>query len=362
MNAAASAARPLVPRADPAALAFDDVSHAYGRTVAVDHVSLEVRPGAVVALLGESGCGKTTLLRIAAGVERPGGGAVRLDGRVVSAGPGYLPPERRGVGLMFQDYALFPHMTVLANVLFGLKALPRAEADARARAALARVGMSAHVGRYPTELSGGQQQRVALARAIAPRPRVLLMDEPFSGLDKRLRDAVRDETVAVLRETGATAVIVTHDPEEAMRMADEIVLMRGGRVAQAGAPEALYRAPVDLFVARFFSELNELPAVVRAGRAHCALGELPAKGVPDGAAVVAVRPQGLRIGARGTGEPARIVARRFLGDAEQIELLVDGLTARLRARVRPGGDASPGTDVAVTLDASETLVFMAGGA
>lgn len=362
MNAAAPAALPLVPRADPAALAFEDVSHAYGRTVAVDHVSLEVRPGAVVALLGESGCGKTTLLRIAAGVERPAGGVVRLDGRMVSAGPGYLPPERRGVGLMFQDYALFPHMTVLANVLFGLKALPRGEANVRARAALARVGLSDHVGRYPTELSGGQQQRAALARAIAPRPRVLLMDEPFSGLDKRLRDAVRDETVAVLRETGATAVIVTHDPEEAMRMADEIVLMRGGRVAQAGAPEALYRAPADLFVARFFSELNELPAVARGGVAACAFGALSAPGVPDGPAVVAVRPHGLRLGSPERGLRARVVGRRFLGDVEQIELSVDGLTAPLRARVRPGGDSSPGTDVGVTLDAAESLVFVARGA
>ncbi len=252
----------------PSRLTFDDVTHVYGTTEAVNGLSLDVSPGEIVALLGRSGCGKTTLLRVAAGIERQTGGHVLLDGRVMAGGNEFLPPEKRGIGLVFQDYALFPHMSVAENVAFGLKNLPKAEARAIALSALGRVGLARHADDYPHRLSGGEQQRAALARAIAPRPGVLLMDEPFSGLDRRLRDSVREETLAVLNESGATSLIVTHDPEEAMRMADRIALMHEGRLVQVGTPEDLFLRPQTLFAARFFSDINELDAVVRDGVAH----------------------------------------------------------------------------------------------
>ena len=218
-----------------ARLVLDEVGHVYpGGVMALEAVSLVVEPGEIVCLLGPSGCGKTTLLRIAAGIERQTSGRILIDGTEL-AGPGtFIAPEKRGIGLMFQDYALFPHMTILDNVMYGLKALPRGDADIAARRALSRVGLADYAGEYPHLLSGGEQQRVALARAIAPRPGVLLMDEPFSNLDRRMRDDVRDETIAMLREARATTIVVTHDPEEAMRMADRIALMRAGRLVQVG--------------------------------------------------------------------------------------------------------------------------------
>src|SRR5918912_181896 len=246
----------------PAELAFDRVSQDYGSVRALDGVSLAVRPGELVCLLGPSGCGKTTLLRVAAGVETPTQGRVLLDGQEVTGPKKFLPPEARGIGLMFQDYALFPHLSILENVTFGLRDLPARDAEVSARRALARVGMERYASDYPHVLSGGEQQRVALARSVAPRPGVLLMDEPFSNLDRRMRDAIRDETVAVLREIGATTVVVTHDPEEAMRIADRIVLMRSGRIVQAGDAETIYRAPADLLAARFFCDFNEVESEV----------------------------------------------------------------------------------------------------
>src|SRR5919205_2170261 len=266
----------------PAELTFENVSQIYGPTRALDHVSLTVAPGEIVCLLGHSGCGKTTLLRVAAGVETPTGGRVFLDNIEVSGPKTLLPPEKRGTGLMFQDYALFPHLTILENVTFGLRDLPSREAQASARRALARVGLEDKAGAYPDILSGGEQQRVALARSIAPRPGVLLMDEPFSNLDRRMSDAIREETVAILREMGATTIVVTHDPEEAMRIADRIVLMRAGRIVQAGDAETIYRRPADLFAARFFCDFNEIPGTVRNGRVTCPVGMFPAPDLGDG--------------------------------------------------------------------------------
>ena len=258
------------------------MTHNYGAVTAVSDLSLDVAPGEIVALLGRSGCGKTTLLRIAAGIERQSAGRVLLDGRAVADGGLFEPPETRGIGFVFQDYALFPHLSVADNVAFGLRNLPRAQAKAVALKALGRVGLAHHAGDYPHELSGGEQQRVALARAIAPRPGVLLMDEPFSGLDRRLRDSVREETLAVLHETQATSLLVTHDPEEAMRMADRIALMHLGSLIQIGTPEELYLRPKSLFAARFFSEINELEGVVKAGSVETALGVASANGHADG--------------------------------------------------------------------------------
>ena len=231
------------PASIAARLTYENVTHRYGDVVAVRDFSLDIEPGEIVCLLGRSGCGKTTLLRLAAGVEEPASGRILINDREVSGDDRFLPPERRGVGLMFQDFALFPHLTNLANVMFGLKALPKADAEREARFALARVGLAHLADVYPHMLSGGEQQRVALARAVAPRPSVLLMDEPFSGLDRRLRDEVRDDTLNVLRDSRVTCVIVTHDPEEALRMADRVALMREGRLVQVDTPEANLSAP-----------------------------------------------------------------------------------------------------------------------
>lgn len=352
--------RTPTPASIAASLAFDDVRHAYGDVESVRGVSLEIAPGEVVSLIGHSGCGKTTLLRLAAGLERPISGRVLLDGLEIAGPRTFIPPERRGIGLMFQDYALFPHLTNRENVMFGLRGFSRADAERQARLALERVDLGPLADEYPHMLSGGEQQRVALARAIAPRPAVILMDEPFSGLDRRLRDAVRADTLAILREARATCLIVTHDPEEAMRMADRIALMRAGRLLEVGDPADLYRNPGSLFAARFFSEMNELPGAVRNGRIETPLGLFAAPGISEGAsAVVCVRPQGVMLRPAGHCIPGRVVARRSLGEVDLFEIVVSGLEAPVLARVREGGNRMPGEDVGVDVSPTEVLVFEA---
>lgn len=328
-----------------ASLAFEHVSHDYGGAQVLDDVSIRAEPGETLCLLGPSGSGKTTLLRIASGIEMQSSGRVRINEKVVSEGSVHVPPEHRGVGLVFQDYALFPHLTILENVRFGLKGVERRLADQTAMRMLARVGMDGHCGMYPQQLSGGEQQRVALARALAPRPGILLMDEPFSGLDARLRDSVREETIGLLRDMRATAVIVTHDPEEALRVGDQIALLRGGRLVQAGNGEALYYRPVDMFTARFFSELNIFTTRVSGGLADTPLGTVPAGGFSDGEKIdVCVRLADVAVeqpgDLRGSGLPsvnARITQRRFVGIAEIVELVLEGHEEPVRARVRAGG-------------------------
>ena len=342
-----------------AGLVFENVSHDYDGVISVENLSLSIAPGEVLCLLGHSGCGKTTLMRIAAGVERQSRGRVLINGQEIAGDSVFMPPEKRGVGLMFQDYALFPHMSILANVMFGLTNLPKREAQAAALGALGRVGLADYAGDYPHALSGGEQQRVALARALVPRPGILLMDEPFSGLDKRLRDNVRDETLAVIRETRATCIIVTHDPEEAMRMGDRIALMRHGRLVQQGTAADLYKAPVDLFAARFFSELNQLEGLVTSVGVETPVGVLEAEGLSKGEKVdVCVRPQGVILHAAGLcGVPGRIRSKRFVGEVDLLSIAVDGMDVPLQARVRAGSPWERGMDVAVTTDPKDVLVF-----
>ena len=349
--------RSRTPAAIAARLTYRGVTHRYGAVEAVTDLSLDIAPGEIVSLLGPSGCGKTTLLRLAAGVERPSAGSILINEREV-AGARFEPPESRNVGLMFQDFALFPHLSNLANVMFGLKSLPAAEAEREARRALDRLGLAGHANLYPHMLSGGEQQRVALARAIAPRPSVLLMDEPFSGLDRRLRDQVRADVLHVLRESRVTCVIVTHDSEEAMRVADRIALMRAGRLVQVGEPAAIYSAPVDLAAARFFCELNEVRGTVRAGRLDTPLGSFAAPNLADGSeGVAAIRPQGVSLLPAGSGIPGRLENRRFLGEVELLEVVVNGSEEPLRARVRAGISVAPKAEVGVAIDPAEVLVF-----
>ncbi|MEL6316205.1 MAG: ABC transporter ATP-binding protein [Pseudomonadota bacterium] len=326
-------------------LSLEAVTRVFGGARAVDDVSLEIARGELVCLLGPSGCGKSTTLRIAAGVERQDAGVVRIDGRAVSDGRSHAPPERRGIGLMFQDFALFPHLTAAENVAFGVRGSDR---TAVAERWLERVGLGGRGGAYPHELSGGEQQRVALARALAPRPGVVLMDEPFSALDPRLRDQVRDETLSLLKESGASVLMVTHDPDEALRMSDRIALMREGRIVQIGAPYHVYNHPVDRRAAAFFSDLNVIHGTVASQQTETPFGRFLTPGLADRADVeVIIRPQHLKIDmdgpdggpadSAGNGVAARgaVTRARFMGAHSLIEVRMDYDGSVLRA-TQPG--------------------------
>lgn len=331
----------------PTRLMVEHLGRSFAGRKVVDDISLDVAPGQVTCLLGPSGCGKSTTLRIIAGVERGDTGTVSIDGQVM-AGPGlHLPPEKRSVGLMFQDFALFPHLTVDENVAFGLR-LDRTARQRRVDELLERVNLHGFGAKHPHELSGGEQQRVALARALAPRPKVMLMDEPFSGLDNRLRDGIRDTTLDILKEEGTAVVLVTHEPDEAMRMADEIVLMRAGRMVQKGAPYNVYNTPVDRAAAAFFSDINVIRGVSRGALTETPFGAFLTPGHADGAEVdIVIRPQHLKIdfdrAGRGPnptpqdGTAARgIVQRaRYLGRESLVEFRMDFDGSTLTASV-PG--------------------------
>jgi len=346
-----------------ARLTFEGVERRYGDTYALHHVDLDIAPGEVVCLLGPSGCGKTTLLRIASGIEKPSAGRVLINDREVAGPNAFVPPERRSVGLMFQDFALFPHLSILENVAFGLKKLPREEARRSALAVLTRVGLQKFADAYPHTLSGGQQQRVALARAIVPRPSVMLMDEPFSGLDVQLRDEMQEETLALLRETRATSLIVTHHPEEAMRLGDRIAVLRGGRVMQYDKAETLYDHPADLLVARMFSEINEVSYSVSGGQVDTPLGRLDAPGgLKDGeTAVVCIRERGVELKPLGQGLSGRVLHVRFLGDIDLLEIGVQGFEAPLRVRTPHYARWVKGAEVGIEVDPARLLVFPAAG-
>lgn len=316
----------------PAAISAVDIHLRFGTNRAVDGASLTVAPGSLVALLGPSGSGKTTMLRVIAGFETPDAGTVAVGGRVVT-GPGvWLEPEARRIGMVFQEGALFPHLTVAGNVGFG-------DADsARVARCLELVGLADRAKSYPHELSGGERQRVALARALAPEPDVVLLDEPFASLDAGLRLALREEVARILGEAGASALLVTHDQEEALSLADAVVVMRAGRVEQSGSPEDLYRRPASRWIAEFLGDAEVLPAVVGNGVATCELGRFPATS-EDGRVSVVVRPESIVLAeARpgiDSGVAARIVGRWFYGHDQVVELeLASGRRVRSRG---PGG-------------------------
>ena len=342
-----------------AGLSFENVDVRLGDRLVLSDFSLVLNPGEIVCLLGDSGSGKSTLLRAAAGLVPVAAGAIRINDEIMSSPDVHMPPDRRGVGLMFQDFALFPHKTLLQNVLFGLNRLDRKSARDRARATLDRVGLGDREGDYPHRLSGGQQQRLALARAIAPRPGILMLDEPFSGLDARMRESVRAETLAVLRETRATSVIVTHDPEEAMLLGDRVALLREGRLVQVDAAETIYAAPVDLSAARFLSPLSEFDGRVANGRIDTPLGVVPAEGFAEGAAVtIGLRPVGaVKIAGSGAGVPGRILAKRTALGIDIYEVSVDGLDRPLLVRCPADADLTPGRDISVSLSVADVLVF-----
>jgi iron(III) transport system ATP-binding protein len=344
-----------------AGLTFEAVERRFGGFDALQGVTLDIAPGEVVCLLGPSGSGKTTLLRIASGIERPTGGRVLISGQEVAGPSRFVPPERRGVGLMFQDFALFPHLTIRDNVAFGLKTMMAREEAARAAlAALDRVGLKRYANAYPHTLSGGEQQRVALARALLPRPAVMLMDEPFSGLDVQLREHLQEATLALLRETRATSLIVTHAPAEAIRMGDRIAVMHGGRIVQAGKAEELYRDPANLFVARLFSEINEIPVRVSGGALRTPIGTFVVPDLAEGEeAVVCIRRRSIRLAPAGEGLAGRVLRARFLGDQAMLEIAAEGFELPLTTLVHYGAQPQQGTEVGLVVEPESVLVFPA---
>ena len=335
----------------------------------VRDLSLSVAPGQVTCLLGPSGCGKSTTLRIIAGVEHQDRGEIWVDGVQICGDDTHVPPEGRSIGLMFQDFALFPHLTVARNVAFGLTG-GKAEAQARVGALLEKVGLSGFGDKFPHELSGGEQQRVALARALAPRPKIMLMDEPFSGLDDRLRDGIRDETLSVLKEEGTAVLLVTHEPHEAMRMADEIALMRGGQIVQQGNPYNIYNSPVDREAAAFFSDINVIRGQSNGALTETPFGQFLTPGHADGAAVeIIVRPQHLKIdfdrsgsGPNPTpsdGAPAKGVVERarFMGRESLVEFRMAFDGSLLKATVPAVFLPKPGTTLWLTMRRDRCFVF-----
>jgi iron(III) transport system ATP-binding protein len=330
----------------------DGVWKRFGETVAVRGADLCVDRGEIVALLGPSGCGKTTLLRLLAGFEEPDQGRIEIDGAVVAGAGAFVPPERRRVGMVFQDYALFPHLTVAANVCFGLARGTRA---ARLPELLALVGLEGLERRYPYELSGGQQQRVALARALAPEPQLVLLDEPWSNIDPHLRSVLRDEIAAILREVGVTGVLVTHDREEAFSLADRIALMREGTVVQEGTPEDLYLAPSDRWAAEFVGAGNFLSGRIEGELVETALGRFPHTARPATADVeVLVRPEQLELEPDPTGA-AEVVAREFRGHDVFYRLRLDGVEL---VSQRPSTEVVPlGARVSIRLHHGRVAVF-----
>ncbi len=315
-------------------LKFDRVAFVVPNRKILDQISFELAPGEIVSFLGPSGCGKTSLLRLAAGVSQPSEGSIIIDQDEVSGPHRFVVPERRNVGLMFQDFVLFPHMTVLQNVKYGLRGWSDKDAEDAARRGLARVGMEAAAQQYPYQLSGGEQQRVALARAIVPRPQILLMDEPFSGLDQRLRDAVRGETMALLREMRATSILVTHDPQEAMEVSDRIFLMRAGRIIQSGTPETMFESPIDPEAALFFSDGNQFVGTVKSGQVDTVLGRFPASGFVEGTqALVIIRPQLIELAEGRLGHEAFVKDVQFRGSAKLLTLIFQGAEKEMFALI-----------------------------
>lgn len=307
-----------------------NVSKHYDDVLAVDDVSIAVAPHELLVLLGSSGCGKTTTLRLIAGLERPSGGEIFLNGELVANGQTWVPPEQRRIGMVFQDYALFPHLTVAQNIEFPLNGIRGAARQRRVLEMLDLVGLTGTEKRFPHQLSGGQQQRVALARALAAEPTVVLLDEPFSNLDASLRKFMREEVRRILKAADTTAIFVTHDQEEAMRIADRVAVMRGGNLLQAGKPEDLYRYPATQDVANFLGETNWLAGVAKGQTVETALGILPLAKVISGHVEVMIRPEALTLLLDEQGDGC-VVDTRFFGHYQLITVkLGDGTLLDVR--------------------------------
>jgi len=337
---------------------LQDLSRSFGTTRALDRLSLEIAPGELVALLGPSGCGKTTALRIVAGFESADTGSVLVDGKDISS----VPAARRDMGMVFQSYSLFPNMSALDNVGFGLRMRKMGSADRRKKAGelLDMVGLSPQAKQFPHQLSGGQQQRVALARALAIEPRVLLLDEPLSALDAKVRLQLREQIRTLQQRLGTTTLFVTHDQEEALSMADRVGVMRNGKLEQIAAPDELYDHPATSFVAEFVGVMNRIPGELQSDRLVAVLGGLvPVQEGSDAApgdVDVLVRPEGLRMELIQNGNGI-VTNRTFLGSVTRVSVLLSGdVTVRVDKPSSEAAALPPGTSVAVSLPPEPVLV------
>jgi iron(III) transport system ATP-binding protein len=334
---------------------LEGLSVARGNTLAVDNASLIIRGREITALVGPSGCGKTSVLRTIAGFELPVSGSVLIAGEPVAGVGRWVSPERRRVGMVFQEGAVFPHLNVWNNVLYGVTR--HRDGEREAERALRLVGLDALRNRFPDELSGGQQQLVALARALAPAPRVVLLDEPFASLDASLRQRLREEVRSILRTAGITAVLVTHDQEEALSLADRVAVMRRGRILQVGSPGEVYDRPSSVEVAEFIGGGQLIDCTIARGRLESAVGALRTD-APDGAARLLVRPEAICIlpAEAPAGVPARVVHSRYFGHDALHEVELAG-GERLQVRTWGSSDLEPGPELRVALTATELRVF-----
>lgn len=332
----------------------------YPSLTVLDGLDLDVAPGSLVALLGASGCGKTTLLRLVAGFDRTDDGTIELDGAVVSGTGTHVHPERRRIGVVPQEGAVFPHLSAAANVGFGL---PRGERKSRVEQMLELVGMGGLGSRMPHELSGGQLQRVALARALAPQPALVLLDEPFAALDTGLRAAVRQQVRDAIKVVGATAVLVTHDQEEALSMADEVAIMAAGRVVQQGEPMSVYRDPASAEVAGFLGDAMVLPAETDGTQASSVLGAVRVAGADAGSGHLVVRPEQVVVLPRGgAGVPGEVVSTQFFGHDAMVTVAVGDPSTQVRSRVLGAPvHLTPGTAVSVFVKGEGTFFGMMRG-
>jgi putative spermidine/putrescine transport system ATP-binding protein len=367
-NAAAADGAWQTARSGGTSVLLEDLSRSFGTTRALDGLSIEIAPGELVALLGPSGCGKTTALRIVAGFESADAGSVIVDGKDMSS----VPSSRRDMGMVFQSYSLFPNMSALDNVAFGLRMRKLGPAARRQRAGdlLDMVGLAPQARQYPHQLSGGQQQRVALARALAIEPRVLLLDEPLSALDAKVRLQLREQIRTLQQRLGTTTLFVTHDQEEALSMADRVGVMRQGKLEQIAAPDELYEDPATAFVAEFVGIMNRIPGELQAGGAVSVLGgTVPVRGPGgsvgqspdqaiggDQAVDVLVRPEGLtmQVGQNGNGI---VTTRNFLGSVTRVGVLLAGdVAVQIDKPSSEAAALAPGTSVSVSLPAQPVLI------
>ena len=341
-------------------LSFHNLSHSYGQTQVLQDISFTASSGEILCLLGPSGGGKSTLLRLAAGLESLQHGHIELNGQQLAAPGAEPPPEDRPIGLVFQDHVLFPHLTVAQNLGFGLAKEPRQQVNQRVAELLINMDLAGLGERYPHELSGGQQQRVALARALAPRPAVLLLDEPFASVDSTLRRALRKTTRNALKAAGTTAIVVTHDPEEAMQLADSIAIMAGGGIAQHAQPAEIWQQPATLDVALLFGDAQSIDGVSDGAHANCGFNALPTD-CPAGPVTVAIRPQGVTLDvAQGPlgGTPVRVEDVRLLGHDWQLQLITKTDTPEhLMATVAALNGIEPGATLYATLKPEDCFVF-----
>jgi iron(III) transport system ATP-binding protein len=334
------------------AIRCQDLTKNFREITAVDGVNLTLHQGRFLALLGPSGCGKTTALRLLAGFEPPDRGEIEISGQQVNRPGLHVPPEQRKVSMVFQEYALFPHLNVADNVAYGI---PKgADKSQRVQEVLELVGLPGLNARMPYELSGGQQQRVALARALAPNPDLVLLDEPFSNLDASLRSQVRAEVRQILRQAQATVIFVTHDQEEALSLADEVAVMLDGRLVQVDTPQKLYHRPINRQVAEFVGDANFLPGQANNGTVACELGEFPSGGIHSGAVEIMLRPENLQLVPDEAGI-AQVVDRTYYGHDQLVQIRLDS-GIRLQSRLLgSAGEFQPGQRVKLSIQENAVI-------